>query len=292
MVSRNARDGEITHDVGIHVSISGKIDLSVDRAIEIGCRGAFQIFTCSPRRWNASPLDQKEVEAFREKATKNEYRIFAHMPYLPNLSSPDPNFYSESIKVLTREITRCDDLGVKNLVLHFGSHMNTSIESGKKRIVEACKRSISETKQSKVRMLLENSADAKSVGARFETIAAVLKELDDDKRTGVCLDTCHAFASGYDLRTPEAVKTTLENLDSTIGIRNLYLIHFNDSKGPLGSASDRHEHVGKGEIGLSGMSAVLNSGLLNNLPVVLETPSEEGIGKRDIAIVKKLIGSA
>ena len=122
------------HAVGIHVSISGKLDEAVDRAIEVGCVGAFQIFTCSPRRWDASKLKSDQVEFFRKKTQQNRFQPFAHMPYLPNLSSPDEKFYSKSVEVLKREIGRCEELGVQNLVLHFGSHMATSIEAGQKRI--------------------------------------------------------------------------------------------------------------------------------------------------------------
>ncbi|MFI5420827.1 MAG: deoxyribonuclease IV, partial [Nitrososphaerales archaeon] len=281
---------KISHDVGIHVSISGRIDQSVDRAIELSCRGVFQIFTCSPRRWDASPLEDKEVAAFREKTAKNNYRVYAHMPYLPNLSSPDSAFYAKSIAVLTREIIRCDSLGVENLVLHFGSHMNTSVDSGRVRIVNACNKAISATKGKKVRLLFENSADAKSVGARFELIRDVLKEVNDEKRAGVCLDTCHAFASGYDLRSEKTVQETMENFEKTIGLENLRLIHLNDSKGALASTSDRHEDIGKGQISTIGMAALLNSPLLSNIPVVLETPRDyEGEDKENIAKVKKLI---
>jgi deoxyribonuclease IV len=281
---------KISHDVGIHVSISGRIDQSVDRAIELSCRGVFQIFTCSPRRWDASPLEDKEVEAFREKTAKHNYMVYAHMPYLPNLSSPDSTFYAKSIAVLIREIIRCDSLGVENLVLHFGSHMNTSIDSGRARIVNACNKAISATEGKNVRLLFENSADAKSVGARFELIRDVLKEVNDKKRAGVCLDTCHAFASGYDLRDEKTVQETIENFENTIGLENLRLIHLNDSKGALASTSDRHEDIGKGQISTIGMAALLNSPLLNNIPVVLETPRDyEGEDKENIAKVKKLI---
>ena len=293
MVSGKKDRSDVTHDFGMHVSISGKIDLSIDRAIELGCRGVFQIFTCSPRRWDASGLEENEVAAFREKIQKSNYRVFAHMPYLPNLSSPDTTFYSKSVGVLVREINRCQALGVEGLVLHFGSHMNTSLDSGRSRIVAACKKAISETPNSSVRLLLENSADANSVGSRFELIQHVLKEIADLNRMGTCLDTCHAFASGYELRTEQSVKDSMESFNGSIGLKNLHLIHLNDSKGFLGSASDRHEDIGKGKIGLEGMTAILKSPLLDKVPVVLETPRDfEGEDKQNIATVRRLIGSA
>src|SRR5579862_6994516 len=149
---------ELTHPVGIHVSISGKLEYSVDRAIELGCSDTFQIFTCSPRRWDASPLDGTEVSAYRKKISESKFRVHAHMPYLPNLSSPEDGFYSKSVLVLIRELKRCGDLGVENLVLHFGSHLKTSIDSGAERIISGCRKAIDETKGLQVRMLLENSA--------------------------------------------------------------------------------------------------------------------------------------
>lgn len=211
------------------------------------------------------------------------------MPYLPNLSSPDGGFYSKSKKVLTREIQRSAILGIKYLVLHFGSHMKTTVEAGRSRIAAACKNSIEETPDFDVRLLLENSADPKSVGSKFETISEVLNEIDNDKRTGVCLDTCHAFASGYDLSSADAVEKSLDVFDSSIGLRKLFLIHLNDSKGKLGAGLDRHEDIGKGNIGKKGMTAILASKRILDLPVVLETPRDrEGEDRENLEMAKKL----
>lgn len=277
--------------VGIHVSISGKLDLSVDRAIEVGCVGAFQIFTCSPRQWKASKLKPGEVDFFKSKVKQNNFRVFAHMPYLPNLSSPEESFYRKSVDVLKREIGRCDELGVRYLVLHFGSHMGTSIEAGQKRIIGACNEALRDLANSQVRMLLENSAGVKnSVGSEFPFIRKVLEAIHDRDRVGVCFDTCHAFAANYDLRTMEAVQETIADLERNVGLENLHLIHLNDSKGGIGDSLDRHEHIGGGKIGIEGMSAILNLKELRHLPVVLETPmDEEGDDKRDIETVRKLI---
>lgn len=276
------------HSVGIHVSISQKLDLSVDRAIAAGCIGAFQIFTCNPRQWNASKLKPDEIQMFRKKVAEFNFQPFAHMPYLPNLSSPDETFYSKSLTVLKREVKRCEELGIMNLVLHFGSHMGTSVDEGHRRIISACKAVLSQG--SEVRLLLENSAGIKnSVGSEFRFVKRVIDEIDD-KRTGVCFDTCHAYAAGYDLSSPETVRNTLTIFDREIGIHRLCLIHLNDSKGGIGDGLDRHEHIGKGKIGLKGMSAMLNEKRLDHLPLILETPFEkEGDDRRDIATVKKLI---
>ncbi|MDG6906240.1 MAG: deoxyribonuclease IV [Nitrososphaerota archaeon] len=277
--------------VGIHVSISGKLDLSVERAIEAGCVGAFQIFTCSPRQWKASKLKPIEVDFFKSKVKQNNFQVFAHMPYLPNLSSPEESFYRKSVDVLKREIDRCDSLGVRFLVLHFGSHLGTSIEAGQKRIIGACNEAIRDSPMSQVRMLLENSAGVKnSVGSEFPLIRKVLDAIHDRRRVGVCFDTCHAFAANYDMRTIEAVQETVAELETNVGLENLHLIHLNDSKGGIGDSLDRHEHIGEGNIGVEGMSAILNLKELSHLPFVLETPmDEDGDDKRDIETVKKLI---
>jgi deoxyribonuclease IV len=277
------------HPIGIHVSISGKLDQSVDRALDLQCRNAFQIFTCSPRRWAAPPLETTEVGAFRAKISQSSFEVFAHMPYLPNLSSPDRGFYTKSVQVLEREVRRCAELGITNLVLHFGSHMNTTVDSGKERIASGCGACLDETKGLNVRLLLENSADPKSVGSKFGVIAEVLDLVGNRKRMGVCLDTCHAFASGYDLSTVSAVETTLSNLNAELGLTKIYLIHLNDSKGKLGSGLDRHEDIGKGNIGRRGMKAILTNNKLAGLPVVLETPRDvEGEDRENIETTKKL----
>lgn len=279
------------HAVGIHVSISGKLDESVDRAMEIGCVGAFQIFTCSPRRWDASKLKSEQVEFFRKKTQRHGFQPFAHMPYLPNLSSPDETFHSKSVEVLKREIERCEELGVQSLVLHFGSHMATSIEAGQKRIIQACNSALHETSKSSVKLLLENSAGVKnSTGSEFPFIKRIIDNTLDLDRIGVCFDTCHAFAAGYDLRSADAVKKTMLDFDDQIGLDKLFLIHLNDSKGNLGDGLDRHENIGDGKIGRAGMSAILNMKELSHIPVVLETPiDKEGDDKRNVETVKKLI---
>lgn len=278
------------HPIGIHVSIAGELDLSVDRAIDLGCRGTFQIFSCSPRRWNAPKLEPSEVAAFRRKCSETNFeKVFVHMPYLPNLSSPDRKFYEDSIMVLEREIKRCSVLGVPYLILHFGSHMGTSTLAGKERIVAACSKSIEATESLDVRLLLENSADSKSVGSRFDTIGEVLNLVNDRKRMGVCLDTCHAFAAGYDLSTRSAVEKSVDSLESAIGLSNLFVIHLNDSKGKVGSGLDRHDDIGKGNIGDAGMSAILTSEKLAGLPVVLETPRDRaGEDRENIDTTKML----
>lgn len=278
--------------IGIHVSIAKRIDLSVDRAIELGCVGTFQIFTCSPRRWAAKPLDVKDAQLFKEKISKSDYKPIAHMPYMPNLSSPDPRFYSDSVDVLIREIKRCATLGVGSLVVHFGSHMGSSVEDGHRKIASACEKAIEETRTADVRILLENSASVKnSVGSKFEQIRIVLDRINKDERIGVCLDTCHAFASGYDLRTVDSAEHTMKEFEKIIGLERLSLIHVNDSKAKLGEGSDRHEHIGLGNIGNKGFKSFFALKEITHIPLVLETPIDKRRGdKENVAYAKRLLG--
>lgn len=214
------------------------------------------------------------------------------MPYMPNLASPEEDFYNQSVDVLVREVRRCAELGVGSLVLHFGSHLGSSIDEGHRRVISACKRAISETPLAEVRLLLETSAGSRnSIGSRFEYLKKVLDGVGNEKRTGVCFDTCHVFASGYDLRNNEAVRKTMREFDEVVGLSNLQLIHLNDSKGALGEGKDRHEHIGMGQIGDLGFTALLNYRKTINVPFILETPVDKVRSDRqDVAHTKKLAG--
>jgi deoxyribonuclease IV len=280
--------------IGIHVSISKRLDLAVDRALELGCVGTFQIFTCSPRRWAAKEIDPEEASAFVEKTRSSNYDAFAHMPYMPNIASPDKSFHSQSILVLIREIERCSQLGIQNLVVHFGSHQGTSLEEGQERVVEACLGAIEKTAKAKVRILLETSAGTRnSLGSKFEYIGSVLERIGEKNRMGACFDTCHVFASGYDLRTKDAVAMTLDLFDKAVGLNRLYLIHVNDSKVGLGEARDRHEHVGLGKIGDNGFRALFSYDKIRNVPLNLETPIDGVRGdKENVSHAKKLLKAA
>ncbi len=264
----------------------------MDRAREVGCAGTFQIFTTSPRRWAATDLKEEQAELFRKKTIDYHYVPFAHMPYMPNLASPDDKFYHQSVDVLIREVRRCAKLGIGNLVLHFGSHLGSSIDEGHKRVILACKRAIIETPLEKVRLLLETSAGTRnSIGSRFEYVKKVLDGIGSEQRTGVCFDTCHVFASGYDLRDDNAVKQTFDEFERIIGLSCLYLIHVNDSKGSIGEGKDRHEHIGMGHIGNSGFRALLSYESTRHLPFILETPVDKARDdKQDVAHTKKLAG--
>jgi len=260
--------------IGFHVSIIGRIDEAVDRAVEIGCN-TFQIFTRNPRSWKAENLKREEVKAFIEKVERFDMQpVFAHMPYLANLASPRPNIYFLSVKTLKMELERCRILKIPYLVTHLGSHLGSGKSEGFKRIIKAINEAYSSVGGG-VTLLLENTAGTKnSMGSSFEDIKYIIDNLKFPDFVGVCFDTAHAYAAGYDLRTQRAVQDVIRRFDEIIGFEKLRLVHLNDSRGGLGSHIDRHEHIGMGKIGEEGFRAILKS-KLGSLPLIMETPIDE-----------------
>jgi len=265
----------------------------VDNARKIGCT-AFQIFSRNPRGWTAKPLTPDDVRLFKNKLASsgiNRRDVIVHMPYLPNLSGPDGEFYNKSVETLVGEMQRCIALDIPYLVIHLGSHLGKGQASGIKQLVKAIETARTKIREGGPMVLLENNAGQKnSVGANFEELRTILDRLDDPKRFGICIDTCHLFASGYDLRKKSDVDKTLEKFDTIVGLKNLKFIHLNDSKGPLGSNLDRHEHIGLGMIGGEGMSAFLNHPAIRELPVIMETPIDERRGdKQNLEVVLRMV---
>ena len=262
--------------IGCHVSISGSIDKSVDNAVERNC-SAFQIFTRSPRSWHAKDLTKEDIDAFKSKLKSSKIDRFAtcaHMPYLPNLATPKNDGFEKSVNTLISEVERCAQLGIPYLVTHLGSHLGTGEEAGIKKLVEGLTKA-GQTKNDVI-ILLENTAGQKnSVGSDFKQLGEIFKQLKPSKKFGVCLDTCHAFVAGYDLRTKEAANKTMKEFDETVGIENLKILHLNDSKGELNSNLDRHNHIGLGEIGNEGLSEMIKIMNKNKIPIVLETPIDD-----------------
>ncbi|MCW4015148.1 MAG: deoxyribonuclease IV [Candidatus Bathyarchaeota archaeon] len=259
--------------IGFHVSIHGSIDTAVDRAIELDCN-TFQIFTSNPRQWYSKELVTEDTKAFSNKVKKHSINpVFAHMPYLPNLASPKDDVYEKSVKTLTSELKRCNQLKIPYLVTHLGSHLGVGMQTGFTRLINGINKSLNVT-DGRVMLLLENTAGTKnSMGSTFEDIQYIIKRLKHPERVGVCFDTSHAFAAGYDLRTKETIGTTLKQADDTIGFEKIKLVHLNDSKGDLNSRIDRHEHIGMGKIGEEGFRNVLAS-RLGTLPLIMETPKD------------------
>ncbi|MDC0153477.1 deoxyribonuclease IV [Nitrosopumilus sp.] len=262
--------------VGCHVSASGSIDKSVDNAVERNC-SAFQIFTRSPRSWHAKDLTKEVIDAFKSKLKASKIDRFAtcaHMPYLPNLATPKDDAFEKSVNTLLNEVERCAQLGIPYLVTHLGSHLGTGEEAGIKKLVEALTKS-GQTKND-VMILLENTAGQKnSVGSDFKQLGEIFKQLKPGKKFGVCLDTCHAFVAGYDLRTADKVKETFKEFDKYVGIENLKILHLNDARGELGCNLDRHYHLGLGGIGEEGITSVVKFANKKKIPIILETPIDD-----------------
>jgi deoxyribonuclease IV len=262
--------------VGFHVSIAGGISNSVNNATNLGCT-AFQIFSRNPRGWTAKPLARHEVHTFKKRLCASgieKTSVVVHMPYLPNLSGPPGELYEKSVKTLTEEMQRCDLLGISYLVIHLGSHMGRGSNSGIDQLINALKVASASSKSANQAMvLLENNVGQKNtVGGTLEELRLILDRLDSSKQFGVCIDTCHLFASGYDLRTKEDVSIIFEKIKAIVGLKELKIVHLNDSKGGLGSNLDRHEHIGLGSIGVEGISAFLNHRAILGLPIIMETP--------------------
>lgn len=260
--------------IGFHLSIAGSVAEAVDRAVEIGIN-TFQMFTRNPRGWQFKPFEPEEVRIFKEKLGRVDIRpVFVHMPYLSNLASPRPEVYFLSVRSLTTELRRCGELDVPFLITHLGSHVGSGKAVGVRRIVEAINTAFAEA-GGEVMLLLENTAGTEnSMGSSFEDVRKIIEGVSFGGRMGFCLDTCHAFAAGYDLRGFTAVEKTLSVLDSVLGLKRLKVVHLNDSVGGLRSHLDRHEHIGLGKIGEEGFKAILKSEF-GQCPMIMETPLNE-----------------
>ncbi len=273
--------------LGVHVSVAGGLERAVDRAREKGC-DAFQIFTSNPRGWRSKPIPTDSAERFVSRLKESGLSpAVAHMPYLPNLASPREDVYEKSVHALAAELARCQTLSIPYLVTHLGSHLGEGHEKGLERIVNALKTALSRAKNNTV-ILLENSAGTRnSMGSSFSEIAFILESLPaEHRRLGVCLDTCHLFAAGYDLRTSPALEETIGQFQDGIDLERLMLIHLNDCRGSLGSHLDRHEHIGLGQIGVEGFWAILSHPALKSRAMILETPVDsrrDDLGNLDVA---------
>ena len=262
--------------IGCHVSIAGSIDKAIDNAVEREC-SAFQIFTRNPRGWHAKNLTKENISNFKSKLKESKIDRFAtcaHMPYLPNLATPKEDGFDLSVKILICEIERCAQLGIPYLVTHLGSHLGTGDEAGIKKLVEGLTKA-GQTKND-VMILLENTAGQKnSVGSKFKQLGEIFNQLKPTKKFGICFDTCHAFVSGYDLRTVEKVKETFDEFEKYVGIKNLKILHLNDARGEIGCNLDRHYHLGLGGIGEKGIAAVVKFANKKKIPIILETPIDD-----------------
>jgi len=276
--------------LGAHVSISGGVYKAPARGKEIGC-DSIQIFTKNQRQWTAPPLSLKDAELFKEEMKKNAIQVaIGHSSYLINIGSPKDELRKKSIDSLVIELKRSEKLGLRALVFHPGSHLGIGETEGLKLIAESLNTVLSRVTLRNTMVLLETTAgQGTNLGYKFEHLADIIDMIEIQKNmVGVCFDTCHAFSAGYDIRTVDAYNKTMDLFDEIIGFDKLKAFHLNDSKFDLGSRKDRHEHIGKGFIGLEGFKAIVNDRRFKTLPMVLETPGGEAGYKENLKVLRSL----
>ncbi len=265
--------------LGAHFSIAKGLHDAVYQAKAYGCN-TLQMFTKNATAWKermVTPAEQKRFEL--AKTETGIHAIYSHTSYLINLASPDPKKHAMSYSALKQELIRSSTLRIPYCVLHPGAHMGSGIDAGLLKISESLNRIFSETADTTSRLLLETTAGQGSgLGHKFEQLAEIIDRIDLKKRVGVCLDTCHIFAAGYDLRTLETYQQTMNHFDAVLGLNQLFAVHINDSKKDLGSRVDRHTHIGKGALGENAFKHLLNDERLLHIPKLLETAkAEDGI---------------
>jgi deoxyribonuclease IV len=277
--------------IGSHMSITGGLYNAFIHAEAVGCR-CVQLFVKSSNQWRAKPLTDEDIAQFQaERARTGIGPAVAHSSYLINVGSPDQALYEKSREALMVEYKRCVQLGVESLVFHPGAHIGSGVQSGIGRIADAMDWVLGKIPDGRSVLLLETTAGMGShIGSTFEELKEILDRLDHADRAGVCLDTCHIFAAGYDIRTEAGYKATMSRFDSILGRSSLKTIHFNDSKYDLGTHKDRHEHLGKGFIGAEAFGFFMRDPKLRDIPKILETPKDEAgkYDKMNLALLRKL----
>ncbi len=278
--------------LGAHMSIAGGIHNAFAHGIRAGCR-TLQIFLKSSSQWKGKALTEEDrrlyVEAQRQSGITP---VVAHNSYLINLASPDAALRRKSLDAFGEEMRRANFLGVSAVILHPGSHMGAGVDAGVKRVADALNRALSRVPPP-VRILLENTAgQGNCLGRCFEELAAILEKVRDQDRVGVCLDTCHTFAAGYDIRTEPGYRKTMRAVDRLIGLDRVAVVHVNDSRGDLGCHADRHAHIGLGRIGLEGFRCLVNDRRFARIPKILETPKGPDLEEdlMNLATLRSLAG--
>ncbi len=278
--------------LGAHMSIAGGLHLAFDRLEKIRGR-ALQIFTKNQRQWKETRLSPESVELFRRKWDEaGRIPVAAHDVYLINLAAPQSEIESKSISGFAEELRRCAALGIPYLIMHPGAHVGEGIEPGLERLVKNLDRALETAETDSVSVLIENTAgQGSSLGWNFEQINFIIGASRYGKKMGVCFDTSHGFAAGYDIRTKDAYRETMDLFDKTVGLERLKFFHLNDTRKGLGSRVDRHEHIGKGKIGMEGFRLLLNDPRFKNHPMVLETPKGKEMAEdlENLAVLRSLL---
>jgi deoxyribonuclease-4 len=273
---------------GAHESIAGGVYKAIERGQQATC-DTIQIFNKSNNQWRAAQLKPEEVDQFFELIEETGVTVAtSHTSYLINIGTPDKALGEKSYRSLKEEMERCQTLKIPNIVMHPGSHVGSGEETGMNTICGYINRLFNELPDNQVTLLLETTAgQGTNLGCTFEQLAYMIDRVEDKDRIGVCLDTCHIFAAGYPLVDPKDYKKTMKQFDDIIGLDRLRIIHMNDSLKEFGSHRDRHEHIGKGFIGLEGFRNIVNDKRLKNIPMILETPKGEDLAE-DIENLKVL----
>ena len=279
--------------LGAHQSIAGGVEKSLERGQEVGC-DIVQIFVKSPNRWQSKALAEENVAAFRAAVDETGiWPVFAHGLYLVNLATPDDELWRKSLDALADDLERCERLGLPGLVIHPGSHVGSGEEAGLARIAAALDKVHARLPGYGVQIWLEITAgQGYHLGYRFEQLRAMIDGVQEPERLGVCFDTAHAFAAGYEQRTREGYEATWAAFDEVLGLERLKAVHLNDSKRELGSRVDRHEHIGQGELGLEPFRFLLNDPRFYGLPMSLETDKGPDLeeDRENLAVLRSLIG--
>jgi deoxyribonuclease-4 len=275
---------------GFHISIAGGFSKVVERAHARGCE-TIQFFSRNPRGWKYSPLNKKDMEQFRSSIRSSAFfPIFLHMPYLPNIASSKSKFYKRSIHSIVTDLQRAEQLGAQYLIMHIGHRMESSEDQAIQTVSQGINQAF-EMVPNGVILLLENTAgQGTEIGYSFDQIKKIIEGVRDHQRIGVCLDTAHTFEAGYDLSNKNGIDITLEKFDQTIGLKQLHLLHLNDSKTALGSRKDRHWHIGEGYIGLEGFRHLVNHPSLRHLPGIMETPRKDTVEDlKNMKVIRSLV---
>jgi deoxyribonuclease-4 len=282
------------HELGLgaHVSIAEGHHLACERGRALGCE-AIQIFTKNQRQWRSPPLDDEACARFRNALAASGARIaFAHDSYLVNLASPQAAVFRRSVEAFVDDLERCERLGLSYLVTHPGSHTGSGEGAGIIAMRRGLDEALRRTRGSSVRVLLETPAgQGGTVGRSFEELASIVDGVREPERLGVCLDTCHVFAAGYDIRTRTGWEDTIARFDTAVGLERLRAFHVNDSKRELGSRVDRHENIGEGKIGLEAFRCLMNEARFREIPKVIETPMADGWDRRNLGRLRRLAAS-
>lgn len=284
----------MTDYLGAHMSISGGLYKAIDRAVAAGC-GCLQIFTRSANQWKAKQLSDKDITRFRESfAASGLHEVISHDIYLINLAAPPGETRDKSLVAFADEMNSCALLGINKIVMHPGSHTTYPPEEGLLRIISAFDQLFEQVPQYEGLVLLETTAgQGTNLGRTFEELKTIIDGSKYPHRFGICFDTCHTFAAGYNTATPEGYADTMAQFDKLLGLERLHCFHFNDSKKGLGSRVDRHEHIGQGTLGLEPFRFIMNDPRFVNIPKILETPKgdQDEMDKVNLQVLRELVAN-